>query len=339
MPRIEYDYKISDIITKIDELDAKNIMLQFPEGLKMDAVEIAQQIEENTPDDVNVLIDADACFGACDLADLKVNGHIDLVIHFAHTSLGLKTECPIMFIEASSNAEVKPPILDALEKINPEDNIKTIGVITTTQHIHKLDEMIKLIGDEGYTVKTTPGITTKPGQVLGCNFTSIKNLDVDMIIYVGSGDFHALGVKLFTKKPVLLADPFKGTARDIEEFYDKILRIRFARIIKAENAKTFGIIISSKKGQLRYNLALNLKKLIEEHGFKAQILNMDYISPDRLLPFDLDAYVMTACPRIAIDDSAMYKKPVITPQELEIVLGIRNWDDYMMDEIIIHDGQ
>ena len=90
---------------------------------------------------------------------------------------------------------------------------------------------------------------------------------------------------------------------------------------------------------MNINLALNLKKLIEEHGFKAQILNMDYISPDRLLPFDLDAYVMTACPRIAIDDSAMYKKPVITPQELEIVLGIRNWDDYMMDEIIIHDGQ
>ena len=48
---------------------------------------------------------------------------------------------------------------------------------------------------------------------------------------------------------------------------------------------------------------------------------------------------MTACPRIAIDDSAMYKKPVITPQELEIVLGLRDWDDYLMDEIIIHDEQ
>ena len=86
-------------------------------------------------------------------------------------------------------------------------------------------------------------------------------------------------------------------------------------------------------------MAIRLKKIINEYGFEAQILNMDFISPDRMLPFNLDAYVMTACPRIAIDDSAMYKKPVLTPQELQIVLGIRDWDDYLMDEIIIHDQQ
>jgi len=97
--------------------------------------------------------------------------------------------------------------------------------------------------------------------------------------------------------------------------------------------------MSSKKGQLRFDLALHLKKLIKEHGFDAQILNMDYISPDLLLPYDLDAFVMTACPRIAIDDSAMYKKPVLTPDELEIVLGLRDWEDYQMDEIVIHDEQ
>ena len=199
--------------------------------------------------------------------------------------------------------------------------------------------MTSLIENAGYCVKLDNGIGTAQAQVLGCNFTSIKNLDVDVIIYVGSGDFHALGVKLFTKKPVLLADPFTGKSRDIDEFYDKILRIRFARITKAKQAKSFGIIISSKKGQLRFDLALKLRELIVEHGYNAQILNMDYIAPDRLLPFDLDAFVMTACPRIAIDDSAMYKKPVLTPDELEIVLGIKDWDDYQMDEIIIHDEQ
>jgi 2-(3-amino-3-carboxypropyl)histidine synthase len=48
---------------------------------------------------------------------------------------------------------------------------------------------------------------------------------------------------------------------------------------------------------------------------------------------DLDAFVMTACPRIAIDDSIRYKKPLLTPQELEIVLELRDWEDYEMDEI------
>lgn len=336
MATLDYDYKFDLIVDKILKLDAQNVILQFPEGLKTDAINVSNILQEKLPK-VNIIIDADPCFGACDLADVKVNKHIDLVVHFAHTPLPIKTDCPVLFIEAYSTADVKAPILDALSKL--DDEVKTIGLVTTTQHIHKLDEMIQLIEDKGYVVKLDNGTGTNKGQVLGCNFTSIKNLDVDVIIYVGSGDFHALGVKLFTNKKVLLADPFIGKSRDIEEFTDRIIRIRFARITKAKEAKSFGIIMSSKKGQLRFDLALKLKELIREHGYEAQILNMDYISPDLLLPYNLDAFVMTACPRIAIDDSAMYKKPVITPDELEIVLGIRQWDEYKMDEIIIHDEQ
>lgn len=336
MSTLDYDYKFDVIIEKIKSIDAHNVILQFPEGLKSDAIHVSNTLQESL-DDVNIIIDADPCFGACDLADVKVNKHIDLVVHFAHTPLPIKTDCPVLFIEAHSTADVEAPILDALTKLNADVN--SIGLVTTTQHIHKLDEMINLIESKGYTVKLDNGKGTSKGQVLGCNFTAIKNLDVDVIIYVGSGDFHALGVKLFTQKPVILADPFIGKSRDIEEFYDRIIRVRFARITKASSAKSFGIIMSSKKGQLRFDLAIHLKKLIKEHGFDAQILNMDYISPDLLLPYDLDAFVMTACPRIAIDDSAMYKKPVLTPDELEIVLGIRDWEDYQMDEIIIHDEQ
>lgn len=336
MSVIEYDFKIDAIKTRIEELDAKTVILQFPEGLKTDAIGVSNSIQEVLPD-INIIIDADPCFGACDLADNKINHHADLVVHFAHTPLPIKTECPVLFIEASSSSDVVAPIKDVIAKL--DDDVKTVGLITTAQHIHKLNEMEELIKSYGYSVKVESGESTSPGQVLGCNFTSIKNLDVDVIVYVGSGDFHALGVKLFTKKKVILADPFTGKSRDIEEFYDKIIRVRFVRITKAQSAKSYGIIVSSKKGQLRFDLAIHLKKLIKEHGFDAQILNMDYVSPDRLLPFDLDAYVMTACPRIAIDDSAMYKKPVLTPQELEIVLGLRDWDDYLMDEIIIHDQQ
>ena len=336
MPVIEYDYKIGQIKSEIERLDAKNIILQFPEGLKTDAIDVSNSIQEVVPY-VNIIIDADPCFGACDLADNKVNHHIDLVVHFAHTPLPIKTDCPVLFIEASSSSDVVSPIEDAMDKLDESTNI--VGIITTAQHIHKLGQMKEILESHGYDVKIDSGKGTSVAQVLGCNFTSIKNLDVDEIIYVGSGDFHALGVRLFTKKKVILADPFTGKSRDIEEFYDRILRIRFARITKAKKAKSFGIVISSKKGQLRFDLAIRLKKIINEYGFEAQILNMDFISPDRMLPFNLDAYVMTACPRIAIDDSAMYKKPVLTPQELQIVLGIRDWDDYLMDEIIIHDQQ
>jgi 2-(3-amino-3-carboxypropyl)histidine synthase len=50
--------------------------------------------------------------------------------------------------------------------------------------------------------------------------------------------------------------------------------------------------------------------------------------------YPVDAFVNTACPRIAIDDAVKYAKPLITPFELEVSLGEKNWENgYQFDEI------
>jgi 2-(3-amino-3-carboxypropyl)histidine synthase len=122
--------------------------------------------------------------------------------------------------------------------------------------------------------------------------------------------------------------------RTIDEFKDRILRIRFAKIIKAKEAKKFGIIVSSKRGQFRLDLAKSLKKMINKEKKEAFIIMLDNISPDLLIPYmGLDAFIVTACPRVAIDDANMYKKPLLTPKELEIVLDLKKWEDYKIDEI------
>ena len=54
---------------------------------------------------------------------------------------------------------------------------------------------------------------------------------------------------------------------------------------------------------------------------------------EKLRSLGFDAYVSTACPRIAVDDVAMYDKPLLTPQELEIVLGVRKWENYVFDQM------
>ena len=86
------------------------------------------------------------------------------------------------------------------------------------------------------------------------------------------------------------------------------------------------------------NLAKAIKKELEDLKMEAYIIMVDNVNPDILLPYmDLEAFVVTACPRIAIDDSQMYKKPLITPQELEIVLNKREWEKYQLDEILFHE--
>jgi 2-(3-amino-3-carboxypropyl)histidine synthase len=74
--------------------------------------------------------------------------------------------------------------------------------------------------------------------------------------------------------------------------------------------------------------------MLEEGGKKAYLLYLNEITPDNLLAFrKLDAFVNTACPRISIDDAGKFKKPLLTPVEMEIVLGERAWEDYILDEI------
>src|SRR5581483_2228428 len=100
------------------------------------------------------------------------------------------------------------------------------------------------------------------------------------------------------------------------------------------DARTFGVLASSKQGQLRWNMATALKKRIERRGRKAYLILLKQFSPDYLINFrHLDAFVSTACPRVAIDDYGRYPKPIVTPIELEIALGDRPLEDYRLDEI------
>jgi 2-(3-amino-3-carboxypropyl)histidine synthase len=73
--------------------------------------------------------------------------------------------------------------------------------------------------------------------------------------------------------------------------------------------------------------------MTEEGGKRAEIVLLEEFHPDRLLPYKADAFVSTACPRIAIDDYLRYDRPLLTPVEMEIVLGKRLWSDYRLDEI------
>lgn len=324
-----HELEIVDVIKKIKDLKAKKVGLQFPEGLKVHAIKIARQIEQET--DTLVIISADPCYGACDVADIDMGDSVDVLIHFGHKPLPLNYEIPIIFIDARSRMDVLESVRSSIDLLN---GYKTIGLVTTTQHLHLLDEVADFLEQNGKEILMEEGSGTTKGQVLGCNFSSIKDLNADAFLYIGSGNFHALGIKLFTDKPVIVADPYLGEAREIDEIADRILRIRSARIAKAMDAKRFGIIVSSKKGQYRLELAKQLKNMLKEVDREGFILLLDDVSPNMLLPFmDLDAFVMTACPRIAIDDSAMYKKPLLTPQELEIAIGKREWEDYEMDEI------
>ena len=65
-----HDFQLDELVTRIKSNDHRLIALQVPEGLKMQALEMMDQIEDDS--DAKVVLAADPCYGACDLVHDKM---------------------------------------------------------------------------------------------------------------------------------------------------------------------------------------------------------------------------------------------------------------------------
>ena len=130
-------------------------------------------------------------------------------------------------------------------------------------------------------------------------------------------------------KPTFALDPYAdGILQEVSA--DRLLRKRFIQIEKAKQAKNFGILLSSKSGQKREELARRLASLHPN----AVVILIREISEMQLRNLGFDAYVNTACPRLALDDQSRFPVPLLSPAEYEIALGLREWEAYEIDEIV-----
>ncbi len=332
-----YTIDIESAVQLIKEKHYKTLVVQIPEGLKRSIFPLVDYIKKET--NATVLVSADPCFGACDVVNYELkNLDADCVIHIGHTSIADVENywIPTIFINAQSTLDVSKVV----EKALPSLVGKKIGLVTTAQHLHTLETVQTILQHHGFETFLAQGderIASK-GQILGCNFSSGANLSdqVDCFLFIGSGTFHPVGLLMSTKKPVIAADPYTNMVKkeEIEDMKNNLLRQRYGAILACRNARRFGILIGLKRGQQRLTEALTVERMLQEAGRLSLLITQDEFSPVALQGFDLDCYVSTACPRIAIDDYLQYKKPIITPIELEIALGRREWETYVFDEIL-----
>jgi len=290
------------------------ILLQFPEGLKQKAMEYAKRYEK---DGHEAFLSASPCYGACDIALDEARWiKADKIIHFGHNKfLRSDSEIPIEYIEFKVDVDI-----NKLASILPLiKNKKNIALATTVQHIHQFKDMKSFFERNGKKVFADRGErASEIGQVLGCDALAITKVEknVDAIVFVGNGMFHALAIDPHDDKIVLVFDPYDGSVRDIREDIKKLKKRRMGSLIKALGAKRFGILLSTKPGQFNIALARNAKDELGKHGLDAHILVGNELDPMALNNFlSFDCFISTACPRIA-DDSEKFEKPVLNPAML-----------------------
>lgn len=322
-----YDFEEEKLLKELKKKKPKRILLQVPEGLKKEAVRLAELIQDKA--DIQVVVSGEPLWGACDIAisEAKII-KADLIVIYGHAPF-YKPEFPVIYVEA----HYRKNIGKLLKKTLPElKSFANIGLIASVQHLHQLPEVRKCLEQEGKKViiPLRKGHAFYDGQVLGCEYNALKVVqrNVDAFLILGN-KFHALGAALAISKPVILLDPYNEEIENMDALKNKIIKQRFAAIEKAKEASIFGIIVGVKEGQQFGSVEYAMEKL-KKLKKRYVVITMNEITNDKLINlYAVDVFVELACPRIAIEDVAKFAKPLLTAREFAVVVGDSKWEDLL----------
>jgi 2-(3-amino-3-carboxypropyl)histidine synthase len=321
-----FDLEEKRLKIEVQNRKAKLVLIQLPEGLKPYGPRLADIVEKAG---ALAIVSADPCYGACDLAMVEAERlGADLIVHYGHTKMLDQTAFSTLYIKAKAKNSIENAVRKAVPYL---EQWKKIGLVTTVQHVHKLENAKKILLEAGKAVLVgDAGQLEYAGQVIGCDYSNAKAIskEVDAFLFVGGGKFHALGVALATSKPTIVADPYEKKAFSIENEAKMLLKKRWANIHEAKKAEKIGIIIGLKTGQKRLDKALKMKRLVENNGKEATLFSLKEVTPEALMQFPtIDAFINTACIRLSLDNGKKFRKPLLTPKEMLVVLDKLQWEE------------
>ncbi|MFX0124791.1 MAG: diphthamide biosynthesis enzyme Dph2 [Candidatus Hodarchaeota archaeon] len=319
--------KIKEFVKK----QYKKILIQMPEGLLNTPLQ--EVLEVLSPIGNQIIVEGDPSYGVCDLAITKaIQLGCDLLIHFGHNEFGFHQKIhgnslDILLVPCFVNFEISSYFPKLSQKVmDLKWNI--VGLVATVQHLRNLKQLKTYLDSIGLESNVQ-----KEGQILGCNIKSIRGFSkqIEGIISLHAGYFHTYGLLLSTTIPILQLNPFTGEMKYFsKKDREKLIRKRNAIITQARTANIWGILGSSKLGQYHPDRISRIEKILQDHNKSKILLIFENINLENLTNFTwVDAWVDTACPRLAIDDHISSSKPIVTFKEFLYLFEKVTWEEIL----------
>jgi len=327
-----YEINEEDIFTWVKSNGARKVLIQAPDGLKKIALAVSELLEER---DVRAFISAGHAWGGCDVAyDEARSIGVDAIIHIGHHGpVWFKPpgKPRVLFVPAFSTLNPTRLVAQAAREAK-DAGASTLAIVTTIQHAKWLPALKEAVASEGLK-PVTGSLSGVEGLIVGCNYASIRRADA--VVVVAGGLFHALGAAVWSERPTWSADPYQEKVSRVE--LRNVVARRLYAISKAIDARSFLIVVSSKPGQNRVSLATRVKRTLEERGRKALIAVFNEVTRELLENIQgFEAFVNTACPRLALDDEGVFPGPVLNPGELKYVLS-GSVEGYSLRDALVFD--
>nr|XP_027202852.1 2-(3-amino-3-carboxypropyl)histidine synthase subunit 1-like [Dermatophagoides pteronyssinus] len=227
-----YDFEIIKTLTRLSQVKAKSVCLQFPEGLLAWADTIAFLIEEFADGEIDVFVVGDVVYGACCIDDIRAAYFdCDFLVHYAHSCLvkvsDMDVPCLYIFVKIKIDPEdfvkaIKNIIFmvlpDASGGHSKEATLTKLHLNATVQYIDVVHFAYRKLVEDGYGDRISIPICSplSPGETLGC--TSAK-LNGNLCVFLADGRFHIESSMIQNPHVVYYRfDPF--TRRMFLEKYD-----------------------------------------------------------------------------------------------------------------------
>jgi 2-(3-amino-3-carboxypropyl)histidine synthase len=330
-----YHFEIAKTIQRIKAKGAKRVALQFPEGLLLFAVPIADLLEAETGAEMVIL--GDVTYGACCVDDINSAAlGCDFLVHYGHSCLISIKDCVIpnmmyVFVEIGIDLQ---HFVDTVKALVPPET--KVACISTIQFVSSLRACLALLEDYFQTPPVVPQV--KPlssGELLGCTSPIIDpGHGVTTVVYIGDGRFHLESFMI--ANPTIAAlqyDPYKKVMSAEKYDHQEMRKIRRDAIDRAKRANSVGLIMGTLGRQGNPRVVDRLRAILERQGKRVTVYLMSEIFPSKLaLIDDVDCFVQIACPRLSIDWGYAFDRPLLSPYECEVAFGTAEWGDvYPMD--------
>lgn len=303
----------------------------------------------------------DVTYGACCIDDFTARAlGCDLLVHYGHSCLvpvdsmsaGIKT----LYVFVTIGIDVEHLVTTIERNFLIGKRVALVGTIQFNATLHAIVPRLRALGFDPVLPRSAP---LSAGEILGCTAPSLQATSkastgtlsqqqqqdsasrADMILYLGDGRFHLESILIAS--PSLRAytyryDPY--TRRLTHEGYGHeemhSLRrdaINTARVtlkpplttVTTTTPRTWALILGTL-GRQGNPHTLDLIQLHLSHlNIPCITLLLSEISPQKLalMSADVAVWVQVACPRLSIDWGYAFTRPLLSPYEALVALGVR----------------
>lgn len=316
----------------VKETHPSRVVFNSPDGLLVQTRALARELEATHH--LQAIVIADPTYGSCDTVDVDAQRlGADIAFHVGHNVKVGRFGKITYSIDATDDISFGAVALKAAGKLK-ETGYSSAGLVAFAQHLGELKKVSEILQESGIETKVGKGMgQLHDGQIFGCEFYPAFNIrdQVEVMLLLGQSMFHAIGLCLSTGKPTFMLDPYEGTIVDIQNTAQERLKKAVLSIYKARDAKTIGVIIGLKEGQIMPDQSIRIKKQLESFGKEVQLVALREITSDRINALtDIEAFVQTGCPRISVD-GYNFSKPVLSVPQTDALISLLSGKEIGMD--------